>query len=292
MIPTNYDYINVYNSQMKPSTVHCSNTGLVNFFYRYLLQEAISVFKWDNMPETWPVNYIPFALFNFGYVAIVRTRKYGVIPLFCTLYGYNVFYQPNKVLIANPAIEGELDLTIGNECTIIKLMPDFGGANDLLTFYADMMALTAESAGINLINSKLSYIFLVDNKKSAETAKKMYDNIASGEPAVFVGNNDINKDTWNLLSQNVGQNYIADKNLSDLIKWKNMFLTQIGIPNANTDKKERMITDEVNANNVETKSLSSIWLDEMKKGVKETNDMFGLNLSVNLRFDDGGEPNE
>lgn len=44
--PYDYEFINKYNAAVSPSTVHVKNTGLARFFKRYLLQEAMSVFKW------------------------------------------------------------------------------------------------------------------------------------------------------------------------------------------------------------------------------------------------------
>lgn len=63
-----------------------------------------------------------------------------------------------------------------------------------------------------------------------------------------------------------------------------MFLTAIGIPNANTDKRERLITDEVNSNNIETMTLCDQWLENLQHGCKKVNKMFGLNVSVRFRF--------
>ena len=63
-----------------------------------------------------------------------------------------------------------------------------------------------------------------------------------------------------------------------------MFDTDIGIPNANTDKRERLVTDEVNANNVETASKCAMWLEQLQESVKRTNDMFGTDISVDWRF--------
>ena len=63
-----------------------------------------------------------------------------------------------------------------------------------------------------------------------------------------------------------------------------MFDTEIGIPNANTQKKERMITDEVNQNNISTQSKVELWLETMKDGCKKVNTMFGLSIDVDLRF--------
>ena len=63
-----------------------------------------------------------------------------------------------------------------------------------------------------------------------------------------------------------------------------MFDTDIGIPNANTDKRERLITDEVNANNIETISRCELWLEQLKKSAQDTNNMFGTSISVNWRY--------
>jgi hypothetical protein len=64
-----------------------------------------------------------------------------------------------------------------------------------------------------------------------------------------------------------------------------MFDTEIGIPNANTDKRERLVTDEVNSNNAETASKAELWLDELKTGCEKANKMFDLKLSVDWRHD-------
>ena len=62
-----------------------------------------------------------------------------------------------------------------------------------------------------------------------------------------------------------------------------MFDTDIGIPNANTDKRERLISDEVNANNVETYSKCALWLDELQESCAKTRDMFGVDIAVDWR---------
>lgn len=238
--PYMYDYVNAEVSQHSPSTVHTKNTELQRFFARYLLQKAMSVFKWD-LPETWDRDYFLYVLYGIGYIAVINTDRYGVIPQQCGLEGYNIFYQPKRALVTNPLLRGLRRLDIGTQCTLIKLQPDYGSIMDLVGFYADMMALTAETAGVNLVNSRLSYVFFGKNKNAAESQKKLFDNIASGEPATFVDSAlyDVQSGnpSWIPFQQNVGQNYIAGDALADLRKWEMMFDTDIGIPNANTDKK-------------------------------------------------------
>lgn len=284
--PYMYDYINAEVSQHSPSTVHTKNTELQRFFARYLLQKAMSVFKWD-LPETWDRDYFLYVLYGIGYIAVLNTDKYGVIPQQCGLDGYNIFYQPKRALVTNPLLRGLRSLDIGTQCTLIKLQPDYGSVMDLVGFYADMMALTAETAGVNLVNSRLSYVFFGKNKNTAESQKKLFDRVASGEPATFVDTAlyDVQSGnpSWIPFQQNVGQNYIAGDALADLRKWEMMFDTDIGIPNANTDKKERLISDEVNANNVEVTSKADLWLDQLQKSFAQTSKMFGIKLGVEWR---------
>ena len=58
--------------------------------------------------------------------------------------------------------------------------------------------------------------------------------------------------------------------------------------NANTDKRERLVTDEVNANNVETYSKCSLWLESLQESCEKANNMFGLDLWVDWRKIPGG----
>lgn len=282
-----YEVINQYNSTFSPSTVHVKNTGLARFFKRYLLQEAFSVFDWT-LPETWDTNYFLYVLYVIGYIGIVNTDKFGVIPQHGGLGGYNVFYQPRYMLINNPLFNKSYDPIIGEQCVCLRLQPDYCGLFDIVDYYGDMMALCAEAVGVNLLNSKLSFVFAADNKAAAESFKKIYDSVTSGEPAAFADKNLFDEDgklRVALFNQDVGGNFIADRLLESMRTIRCQFLTDIGIPNANTDKRERLITDEVNANNFETRAKCALWLDELKKGCKQARDMFGIDINVDWRAD-------
>lgn len=284
--PYYYNYINAEISQVTPSTVHVKDSGLCRYFTKYLLQKAMSVFEWD-LPETWNKDYFLYVLYCWGYVAVVNTDKFGVIPQGCGLKGYDVFYAPTHAVIANPLLSGILEPRIGTQCELLKLQPDFSGILDLVGHYAEQMALASQSVSVNLLNSKLSYVFTAKTKALAESLKKMYDQIASGEPAVVIDSRLKNaadgEETWKAFEQNVGGNYIVTNLLADLRKIEAMFDTEIGIPNANTDKRERLIQDEVNANNIETYSKCAMWLENLQDACKRVNDMFGLSIAVRWR---------
>lgn len=293
-IPASYEVINLYNSSFSPSTVHVKNTGLQRYFRKYLLQKAISVFKWS-LPEEWDEDYFKYTLYGLGYIAVLNTRTFGVICQGGALGGYNLYYRPAYIMVTNPLLKETITADIDKDCAIIKLQPDYSSIMDMVGYYADKMALASEALDMNLVNVKTATIFGATNKTQAESLKKMYDKLSDGDPAVFIDRqllDDTGKPNWFPFVQNMTQQYISDKILSDMRKIEAEFDTEIGIPNANTDKAERLITDEVNANNVETATRCELWLESIKKGVDKANSMFGLSISVDWRVNPQTEIND
>lgn len=284
-IPVLYDQKNVYNSQVSPSTVHARNTALSWFFYRYLMQKIFSVYDFT-IPEEWNKDYFLYTVFTIGFGGVLATDKYGTIFQHGTLSGYNIYYRPTIFLVSNPALRKQYRLQIGEQTELIKLTPDYIGAFDIVQLYGDMMAVVLESFGVNAINAKFSYVFMAENKTMAESMKKLYDQVASGQPAAFADRKLFDQEgnpRWMLFLNNLKQNYIGVELLETLTEIENKFNTLIGIKNANNEKKERMIVDEVNANNQDTRALCSVWLDCLQESFEKVNDMFDLNLSVKLR---------
>ena len=301
--PFDYQTLNYYNAQRSPSTVHVKNTRLRKFFRKYLFQKAISVFKW-NLPDEWDKDYFLYTLYGLGYIAIVDTDDYGVICQGGALGGYNLYYRPSYIIITNPLLrqtltcsidrstEGPADRALtsvtGKDCVLIKLQPDYSSIMDIVGYYADQMALASESMGINLLNIKSGTVFGAESKAKAESFKKMYDMLSDGDPAVVIDKqllDDQGKPVWFPFTQNIKESYVVSDLLSDMRKIEAMFCTDIGIPNANTDKRERLISDEVNANNVETSSRCEMWLEEIRKGLTKANEKYKLNLTVDWRVD-------
>lgn len=292
-IPASFDVKNLYNSSFTPSTMHGGGT-IANMMQRYLIQKAISRFEFEGIPDTWAKNYFLYSLFVYGFVSVIDTTKFGVIPQHCTLAGYNVFYQPSDVIIANPLIEDDGMKKIGVDASLIKLQPDYGSIWDIVQYYGNLMAQTIEAVSTNINNSKFAYVFMADDKTSAESFKKMFDQINEGQPAVFMDKGLFNENgdpAWLQFVQNLKQNYIAGDLLEDLKKIEAMFDTFIGIPNVNIAKASGVSDQEVNSNNEDTFSLCNLWLKTIRDGLKQTNDLFGVNVSVNLTKYEGGANN-
>ena len=286
--PYFYDVVNLAQSSVQPGEIHSQNTGLVYFFRRYLMERAMSVFRWK-MPKDWEPAYVGFCVFGIGFVAIINTDKFGIIPQHGTLGGRGVFYQPTHVCIANPLINSAVMPRINRDCALIRLRPDYGGIMDLINDYAEAMALTSELFSLNTLNSRLSFIFGAKDKRAAESYKKGMDELYSGKPLTVLDKSllgDNGEPSWQLLLQNVGQNYVAGEALENLRRLECKFDNEIGIPaNLATQKKERTISAEVEANDVETYTRAALWLENLQEGCERARKMFGIELSVDWRVD-------
>lgn len=291
--PFSYQFMNTVEGTIHPSFLRIHNTSLSRFFKQYLLQDVLSVFKFT-LPDWWDADYFRYSLLGYGYVAIFKTDKFGVIPQQCNLTGYNVFYRPTKAMIANPLIDGR-ELDIGRNCEIIKVMPDYSGIANIVNYYGDLMALTWEGITTNILNSKLAYIGFAGNKADAETFKKLYDRIASGEPAVIARKKSAtitDDDKFQLFTQNLQQNYIAPQMMESLRNIQSAFRAEIGIPDLSVQKKERLITAEATKTDIYTRAKSMLWLETMREGIEKAKARYPEidMLDVEFRFPlDGGE---
>lgn len=287
-MPIPFSIENLIKSSVSPSGVQYGNNAAFGFYCRYLWQKLVNVFTYD-LPEDWAADTLQAALFGNGCAAVFDTATYGTIACWATPGGYDINYEPQFLVIANkllPTITGKR-LVIGKDCAALHIAPDWSGVTDLIATYAVKLSLAMQAIDVNLINSKVAYVFGAKNDSTAKSFKTMMDRINTGEPAVVVDKalyNDDGSPNWQIFMQNLKNTYLVSDLLCDLKKIEDEFDSKVGIPNANTDKRERLITDEVNANNAETSIIAAGWLDHIHKGLDQVKDMYGLDVKIDWRY--------
>ena len=265
--------------------------GVLNtsaYYYRlYLLKKLFGRFTFKNIPDGWDEDYMLETLFMEGFFVVCDTEA-GILPLKCGLSGINVFQKPTTAVIANPVL-GTFERTIDVDCAICQLQPNYEGVYPLINRYATLLAMCDSSIAVNLMNTKAAFIFGATNKAQAETFKQLYDKISCGEPAVFMKDG-LNEE--NFFTMPVKQYFIADD--VQLLKRKiiDEFLTEIGINNANLDKRERVTDNEIEANDDEVLANIQCWIDNISWGIEKINNMFNLKLQFVIREFGGRRTNE
>lgn len=266
----------------RPSDVDGVLNSSSLYYREYLLKKLFGRFTFSGIPDGWDEDYMLEVLFLNGYFTITDTEA-GILPLKCGLTGINIFEKPTSVIVANPVL-GNFERIIDTNCVVIQLQPNYQGVFTMINRYATMLAMCDSSIAVNLMNTKAAHVFGATNKAQAETFKKMYDEISCGNPAVFIKDG-LNEE--NFFTMPVKQYFIA--NDVQLLKRKIVteFLTEIGINNTNSDKRERLTDDEVNANNLEVSANIQCWIDNVGWGIDKANKMFGLGLQFVVRDFDG-----
>ena len=293
--PLNYGNINISAGFNSPSSVKAFNNASFAFWQRSLFQRAQSVLDFE-VPANWEGRYKDFflyCLFRFGYVAVFKRDEYGFTFQPATLRGYDLYYQPTNALITNPSLSQSLDLEIGTECELLKLTPDYMGIWDIITYTAAKLSNMDNAIDMSIINNKFAFILGAKNKNAASALKKILDYVNKGEPAVIYdlklandhGSDDAPFQEWK--RDNLKNSYLTTDQLQDMQTIINNFDSEIGIPTAPYQKKERMITDEVDAKTYDAKARSLTWFKTLTSSIKDIKKLYpDINLSVKLHYDE------
>lgn len=290
--PYDYNQMNIAAGTTEPNTVKAYNNQTTYFWERALFQRALSVLEFNGLPFSGAVkDYFLYLLFIKGFCCFFDTPETGLAFAQCGLSGFDFYYQPTKAIVANPLLSREF--SIGSECELLKLTPDWRGIADLIDHFATKLAQIDTSIDMSLINSRLAWIIGAKNKTSARAVKQIMDSINSGNPAavydkgLIVPNDpDDKKEPWQLWDRHVKESYITTDLLRDAQTLLNSFDTEVGIPTIPYEKKERMVTSEAESKQLDAISRSTVWLETLTDSLEKVNEHFNLNITVRHRYDD------
>lgn len=243
-------------------------------YYRYKLK----------IPEHIALNYFRFWLFHYGSIGLVYTNKFGWIAGNYGVSEIDLYYQPRQLTFANPFLP---DIKVGivgiNSC-IIKLFDDFSGFKPYIRRTAEKLAACDKAMNVNLMTSSMGKLLGAPNKKIANTLKEALSELTIGKPYVTINSSDLEAINVNQLVSELGSEFIADKIQELKRTYLNEFLSLIGINNANLNKRERLVTDEVNANNDEVNAIPTLVIeDNLRPSLEFASKLTGEEFSVELR---------
>lgn len=262
---------------------------------RYLWNKIYSKFKFtfedsNGEPLKWDLNTFRFLVFRNGSVGLFNSEM-GKIYAPWTVEKLNIYLNPKKIKgikLLTSEFFGTLSGEVGKDCSIVKIQDDYRGVADLVESTAELLANCDKAINVALMNANVNLVAFAENKKEAEEIKNAYAQATNGTPLVIIG-----KDKLKFMSEmkkdSILEPFTNHDTISSLDKLLvcrrtivNNFLTEIGIKNANTMKKERLISDEVNQNNEEISANINIWYENIKEGFETFNKIYGTNLQVEL----------
>lgn len=253
--------------------------------YDYLLQEfinlAINRFTWENLPPGLTTEQMEFLLIHHGQLMCFNDKYYGTLILPCMgTSDINVYGLPSEYRVMGE--NGKYNKTINIENGVLIRNNPLGTSDiPTLEIFAKRIDDVEMTQEVNLFQQCIPKLILAD-EDSKLTAKNIINKIRKFKFVIFGKSTLVN----NIKTSDVldtSSPYVLDKLQQQKFDFKNELLTYMGINNNNNIKKERMIVDEVNANNEYTAINLDLMYDLRKRACDEINKKFGLNIKVEKR---------
>ena len=242
------------------------------------LNLALNRFTWENLPAGLSSRKMEEFLIRHGKVMIYNDEQYGVLGLpACGTGEINVYGEPTDWTVFggngfNRIIDGEKGVIIRNNAL---------GTNDYtdLETFAVRLNEIELTMDVNLNAQKTPFVILCDEKERL-TFKNILLQVRKFKYAIF-GSKSLKLNSIDVL--NTKADYLLDKLQNQKRELMNELLTFLGINNSNVNKKERLLVDEVNANNDFLLVNLDHMYDERKLACDLINKKFGLSIKVSKR---------
>ena len=256
-----------------------NNATFLQYYYR-LTELSISMFEWENLPESVDPRFLELTLFSDGQAVFFKDEVLGYLALQNASGGdLNQYRVPNKRRAY--AVNGyNRDLTEKDSVIIYNNYLHTNSRLDVEMFARRLYNLD-RAIDVNA-NAQKTPILIQCDETQRLTMLNLYKKFDGNEPVIF-GDKNLNPNSVKILKTDAP--YVADKLYQLKTQIWNEALTYLGISNVNTTKKERMVTDEVIRNQGGTIASRYSRLQARREAVDQINKMFGLSIEVNYRQD-------
>ena len=233
--------------------------------------------EWTGLPETIEERHIERVLFDEGKAFFFVDPELGPLCLPCFQQGVNVYGDATRWTVTGFNYRKTLNANDGVLIENNKLrMP----TRKIVFYFVNQLYEVLRTRDVNIKTLKAPFLIKTD-QNSVLTVKTVLDKIDDNEWAIVGDKNVGLENAFEVLQ--TGVKCLTPELTDTYHDILNEALTYMGINNANTDKKERLITSEADANNQLIDSCAEMFLESRKRACDQINAKFGLNVSVELR---------
>ena len=263
------------------------NCASYDDYLQRLIELSISSFEWTNLPLSVDSRYIEMTLLQSGQAVYFRDEVLGDLCLDCLANGnFDVYGNPVKRRGYSRYNNYSINLDETNSVIIWNNMLRKSSYNQLKLFALRLYNLD-RIIDVNC-NAQKTPVLVQGNDKQRLTLLNLYKEYEGNAPFIF---GDKNLDLNSLKVLQTGAPYVSDKIYEMKVNVWNEALTYLGISNLSVNKKERLITDEVQRNQGGTIASRYSRLQSRKDAVAKINNMFSTDIDVNFRddYNNGGD---
>ena len=254
---------------------------------------CLSMFEWENLPSSMNARFIEMCLYYNGQAALLYDDDYGYINTMACDGGYiNIYGLPTEINCYSYRFNQRRTLFMqdtgeekGKECILVMNNYERVPTAATVNLFAMRLAEAQRSADINIKSTRTNLLITTDQKQYM-TLKKLYEEYDGNTPVIFADKNLITPEAVKAMKTDAP--FIA----KDIMDYKrdiwNELLTTLGIANL-SEKRERMVTDEIDSNNELVNLNLQSMLIPRKEACRQFNEKYGLMgekaINVKVRSD-------
>ncbi len=257
-----------------------NNSATFIQYYNRLTELSVSMFDWQNVPDTVDVRFLELTLFGKGQAVFFKDEVLGYLCLPCATSGFwNVYNIPTKRrAYASNAYNKDLDES--DSVIIFNNMLHTPSRLDVQMFSRRLEEFD-RIIDVN-VRAQKTPVLIKCSENERLSMKQLYEQYDGNQPFIF-GESELRNNALQVLKTDAPYN--ADAIYQLKTQYWNEALTYLGISNTNVNKKERLISDEVTRNLGGVIASRYSRLESRRTAAKQINEMFGLNIQVDYRED-------
>lgn len=254
---------------------------------------ALSMFEWINLPDSMNARYLEMCLYYKGQAALLYDENYGFVNTQAADSGYiNIYGLPTRINCFSYSFNQMRDLYVpdsgeekNQECILVMNTYERIPTAATIELFAMRLAEAQRSADIN-INAMRTPILIRTDKNQELSMRNTYAQYEGNTPVLFADKYQLNPDDIKVFKTDAP--FIAKDIMDYKVQIWNEFLTFMGVSNL-SEKRERLVTSEVDSNNELVNLNLQSYLAPRKKACQEFNDKYGLTgdkaIDVKVRSD-------
>lgn len=280
--------------------------------YQRLLNMSLNVFKWENLPETCNERFLELSLMTNG-MAILANEKGNYLNLafnggsgvnvygeFLNGFGYGLNGFNKEYALYIDGAETCKDVLRGSDkphtasYNAVMCRDNITGYPYIDYIYMCALRLTRNQRAIDVVTQNLKQPMIITCEESMVKSVKETLNQRTDNVSAIISSGKLPIDSFKVWQ--TGADPTTLTTLQSNFEWiQNQFYDTMGVENnPESDKKERLLVDEINANNESTQMNVAHRLEQRKLFCERVNKAFGLNISVKVANEEisHGEKNE
>lgn len=256
------------------------NNQTFNSYYTRLLELSLTCFSYDNLPLTIDKRAMELALLDTGKCVIFKDDVIGLVALPVLINGnFDIYGNPVSRTAYSEYNHYRKKLNPDNSVIIYNNYLRQGDLG-VIDEYANRLYDYDRIIDVN-VRAQKTPVLLKGSDKQQLSLKQLYMQYDGNIPFIF-GDKGLDSEALTVLKTDAP--YISDKIYTLKQNYWNEVLTYLGIANIQTQKKERMISDEVLRGLGGTFASRASRLFSRVYGFDKVNEMF--NTDIKVEFND------